>query len=727
MTYTAHLFRRIGGVRVPVIRQTEITDCGAACLAMILRYHGREVRLSELRAAVGGGRDGTSGALLVEAAESYHLAVDAVRVASDALEGLQEPAILHWEASHFVVLEKLTGTSAVVVDPSGGRRRLTRKEFDRSFSGVAFLMTPASSFTKHDLQRNPWSRYWELIRGARGETARVLASSVVLLVIGLAAPAATALVIDKVIPSGRHGLVTLVVAGAIVFGLVHLVVSYSRALALLRLQSLLDRRMTSSFVEHVLSLPFGFFQNRTIGGVWAFLNSLVILRDVLSGQFISMILDAAMVGGYFLVILKLRPSLAAIALGVGAVQAVAVFLAKERIHLATQEQVHTQSRSQGALIEILRGIETVKSVGLEATAFGRWRALHERQVDASMARELLGEGVRVLMSSLAALSPIVFLAAGASAVMDGQLSAGTMLGLIALAVGFLAPLSSLLGSLNKTQVVGTHLDRIEDVYEEPPERTGGAALDEFQGRIEFEHVSFRYSPHGPLVLKDVSFCIEPNSTFALVGPSGSGKSTVAKLILGLYTPTEGRILIDDKPLAEIDLLQFRRRVGVVPQATFLFNDTVARNIAFDAPDIRRDDIVRAANLAVIHSDIMTMPMQYETIIGESGGSLSGGQRQRICLARALARRPRVLLFDEATSELDVLSERAIESMLRTIHATRILIAHRVSTVRSADTIAVFNDGEIVERGTHQQLMRRPALYHEMVAGSSALEGLAVGS
>jgi ABC-type bacteriocin/lantibiotic exporter with double-glycine peptidase domain len=166
---------------------------------------------------------------------------------------------------------------------------------------------------------------------------------------------------------------------------------------------------------------------------------------------------------------------------------------------------------------------------------------------------------------------------------------------------------------------------------------------------------------------------------------------------------------------------------VVPQATFLFNDTVARNIAFDAPDIRRDDIVRAANLAVIHSDIMTMPMQYETIIGESGGSLSGGQRQRICLARALARCPRVLLFDEATSELDVLSERAIESMLRTIHATRILIAHRVSTVRSADTIAVFNDGEIVERGTHQQLMSRPALYHEMVAGSSALEGLAVGS
>lgn len=699
-----------------MLRQTEQTDCGAACLRMILGYHGRHVTLSELRTEIGVGRDGTSGLSLIRAAEAHGLVIDALRVLPHALEGLGEPAILHWESSHYVVLEKVGRNGAVIVDPSMGRRYLTLDEFAGSFTGAVFLLTPGASFERHELEEERWGRYWRILRRAPRETLRVLLSSLALQAIGLVIPVATALVIDKVIPSGRHDLTSLVLAGALVFGLVHVAVAYLRSRALLRLQRLLDREMTTGFVSHLLSLPFVFFQSRTIGSVFAFLNSIVAVRDVLSSQFISMALDTVMVGGYFVLLLRYRPSFAAVALGVGLLQALTVFVAKRSMHRATQDQVLSQSRAQGLLIEMLRGIETIKSGGVELKVFEKWQKLHAVQVDAAFARDMIGERVRVSMASLAALSPIVLLAVGAESVVEGQLKVGAMLALIALAVGFLAPLTSLLGSLNRAQVVGAHLDRLADAYEQVPERVGGTDADGLGGKIEFEDVSFRYAPDSPRVLKNVSFVIERNSTVALVGPSGSGKSTVAKLILGLYEPREGRVLVDGRPIGDIDLRRFRSRVGVVPQAMFLFNDTVARNIAFDEPAMGRDAVVTAAELASVHSDIIAMPMGYETAIGEAGGNLSGGQRQRICLARALARQPRILLLDEATSELDVVSERAIQATLGSLSLTRIVIAHRISTVRSADVILVFEHGEIIERGTHDELMAYRGLYSEMVAG-----------
>lgn len=699
-----------------MLRQTEHADCGAACLGMVLGYHGRHVKLSDLRTEVGTGRDGTSGLALVRAAEAHGLEVDALRVPPEALHGLEGPAILHWRPSHYVVLEQIDRKGAVVVDPSIGRRYLSCGEFVGSFTGTAFLLTPGESFERRELEQERWVRYWKILRRAPGEAFRVFPGSIALQAIELVVPVVTAFVVDEVVPSGRPGLISLLLMGAIVFGLVHVAVAYLRSHALLCLQKLLDREMTTGFISHILSLPFGFFQRRTIGSIFAFFNSIVAVRDVLSSQFVSMALDAVMVGGYFVLLLRYRPSFAAVALSVGLLQAFTVVLAKRSIHRATQDHVLCQSRSQSLLIEIFRGIETIKSGGAEQRVFEKWRALHAAQIDAAMTRDMIGERVRVTMMSLAALSPIVLLALGAGAVVERTLTLGSMLALLALAVGFLTPLSSLLGSLNTTQVVGAHLDRLEDAYGHAPERRDGTGEEDLGGKIEFDDVSFRYAPHSPRVLENLSFTIERNAVVAIVGPSGSGKSTVAKLILGLFEPNEGRVLLDGRPLSQVDLRRYRSRVGTVPQGAFLFNDTVARNIAFDEPDLSLDAVVAAAKQASVHPDIMAMPMGYETVIGEAGGSVSGGQRQRICLARALARQPKILLLDEATSELDVLSERAVQETLSSLPVTRIVIAHRVSTIRSASLILVFEKGRIVERGTHGDLMAQGGLYWKMVDG-----------
>jgi ABC-type bacteriocin/lantibiotic exporter with double-glycine peptidase domain len=385
------------------------------------------------------------------------------------------------------------------------------------------------------------------------------------------------------------------------------------------------------------------------------------------------------------------------------------------------ETLQAQARSQGYLGQMITGIETLKSVGAEARSVAQWSNLFVDEINATLARGRLSAVIESLTAGLRVASPLVVLTVGALGVLSGDLSLGTMLALSALGSGFLTPLSSLIITGTQVQLLGSYMERINDVLDTAPEQNPDDVepAPKLHGRITLREVSFSYSETSPEVVKDVSLDIEPGRMIGIAGQSGSGKSTLAHLILNLYRPTEGQILYDGLDLESLEAASVRAQLGIVPQNSYLFGTSVRTNIGLTKPDASVDEIERAARLAVIHDDIMAMPLGYDTVLSDGGASISGGQRQRIALARALVHEPAVLLLDEATSSLDTLTETAIYTNLDGLECTRIVIAHRISTIKRADLILVMEDGRFVERGKHDELMSLGGRYSKLASSQTS--------
>jgi ABC-type bacteriocin/lantibiotic exporter with double-glycine peptidase domain len=383
-----------------------------------------------------------------------------------------------------------------------------------------------------------------------------------------------------------------------------------------------------------------------------------------------------------------------------------------------------QARSQSYLVELLAGISTLKAAAAESRAVERWSNLYVDELNVALERGRATAVVDAVMGALTSGSPLVILALGALAVVDGELSLGTMLALNAIAVGLLTPLASLVNSGLQLQLLAGYMDRVEDVLATSPERSGQDAgrVPRLTGRVTVQGVAFRYTERAPLVVRDVSVDIRPGATVAIVGKSGCGKSTLASLIAGLYRPVDGRILFDGQDLSRLDLRALRRQIGIVFQQPYLFAGSIRSNIALTDPGLSLDRVMEAAKAAAVHADIEAMPMGYETLISDGGSSLSGGQRQRIAIARALVHRPALLILDEATSSLDAETERAVMTSLAQLRCTRIVLAHRLSTIASADQILVMDGGEVVEVGAHAELLARGEAYARLVAAQLRPEG-----
>jgi ABC-type bacteriocin/lantibiotic exporter with double-glycine peptidase domain len=693
-------------------------ECGLACLTMILGYHGRRLSLSELRTTSAIGRDGTSALDIVRTARAHGMRVRAVSLQRADLRFARLPAIVHWEFNHFLVVERWARKYVDVVDPARGRLRLAHDEFDEGFTGVIILLEPGTGFQRRAASSRGAFRGYavQYFRQAPGVFLQILAASLLLLLVGLALPLLTRLVVDQVLPLRLTNLMPLLGIGILVLFLATTLVTLLREWLLVQLRARIDIRMMLGFVEHLLALPYRFFQQRSTGDLLSRAASNALLRDVLSNQLLSAVLDSGLVTFYLVILFLQSPPFGLLTLVLGLLQVLLLLLTNRPIGRLARRELAAFGKAQGSLAEALVGIATLKASGAEQRAFERWSNTFFDHLNTALRYNFASGTVTAVLTALGSFGQLALLWLGAIQVLDGSLTLGTMVALLALAGAFFAPLGSLVSSGQQFQLVGANLDRIADVSDAETEQHGQELLPSprLSGHIQLADVTFRYDKAGPDVLRRLDLTVEPGSRVAIVGPSGSGKSTLGKLLLALYEPTGGEIRYDGVALHRIEWPELRRQFGVVLQESTLFSGSILSNIALGNPAMDRDRVVAAARTAAIHDDIMAMPMAYDTFVAEGGSALSGGQRQRLSIARAVAHGPAILLLDEATSHLDVTTEQTVARNLQSLACTQIIIAHRLSTVRDADVILVLDRGAIVERGSHSELLRQAGHYARLV-------------
>ncbi len=712
--------------KVPFVPQFSNVECGVACLAMVLAYHGKHVAREQLRSALGPTRDGVRAAHLLRVARHFGLHARAFKGDLQALRHTPRGSILHWQLTHYVVLQSVGKAHVDIVDPALGPRRLSWQEIDKAFTGVVLTFEPGSDFVCGPRTKRQ-GLYQSLLQS--GDWARILTMSFAAQLVTLGLPLLVSLIVDRVLPRGDARL--LYVVG---FGLLWMVgfswlTQLVRGHLLLNLRMSFDAKLTMELVERMLSLPYSFFQQRSTGDLVLRLNSTKMVREILTSGALSAVLDGSFMILYLLLLLAMSPIMGLVVVGLGLVNVLVLFSLRGKRRAFSSELLVRQAECEDYQFELLNAIQTLKGMGCEDRAQERWSNLFVDLLNNQLAYGRLEIAFQAFTAALRLGAPLLIFTLGAREVLAGAISVGAMLAVNTFAVGVFDPLSRLVEQLDDFERLHVYLERMLDVHDSPREQPLGLALvhERLSGRIELDQVSFRHGPLEQDVIQQVSLQVAPGEFIGIVGASGSGKSTLASLMLGLYPPTQGRVLYDGRSLSELDLRSVREQIGVVTQDTHLFAGTVRANIALANPELPLGEIEQAARLARIHEDIAKMPMGYNTLLSSGGGSISGGQRQRIALARALVRRPAILVLDEATSALDLRNEAGIQEALADLCCTRIVIAHRPSTVAAADRILVVEAGRIIEQGAPSELMRRGGAYARLLNdGTRSSDGRETG-
>ena len=709
--------------RVPFIPQMEAVECGAASLASVLAFWGHHAPLPEVREACKVSRDGANAASILEAARRYGLEAEAVKVEVEHMDDLPLPAILHWEFKHFLVLERLTRKGAWIVDPAGGRRHVPATELATSFTGVALCFAPDDDlFLTRPATFPSLRRYLDMLRGLRGSLAQALGASLMLQIVGLVFPVANQILVDRVILP-RHepwlwGL-ALGLGGAVVG---QSLLSLLRSYVLQGLRVTLDRSLMTGFVGHLVSLPMGFFLQRQSGDLLQRVESNTQIRDLFTSRSISALLDSFLLIGYAALMLAYHQVLGLTVLALAAARvAVMGFLRRWNEQLMAAE-LAVSGQERAVLVEALSGLETVKASASQEFILGRWTHRLVRRMNVGTQRLRLSAASGQAMVFLTGATAAAVFWIGGREVVAERMTIGIFTAFLTLQGLFMGPLESLLSAFTELQFLGNHLRRLDDVMETLPEASGQVDPGRIQGGVSLQGVGFRYSEGSPWILEDIHLEIRAGEKVALVGRTGAGKSTLARLLLGMHTPSAGTIRFDGKDLATLDLHALRRQMGVVLQEPFVFDDTVRANLSLLDPEMPLDRVKWAARAACVDKVIDRLPLGYKARLGENARILSGGERQRLCLARAIAGEPAILLLDEATSSLDLATEAAVHANLAALGCTRILIAHRLETVKDADRILVLDGGRLAQQGTFAELAASPGPFQDILSAQEASRG-----
>jgi HlyB family type I secretion system ABC transporter len=705
--------------RYPFYAQQSGSDCGAACLVMIGRYWGKTMRLNRVREMAVMSRDGSSLKTLAAAAESCGFNTKPVKSSLDQLSQQKLPAIAHWRGRHYVVVYAIDQNKVIVGDPAIGQRQLSKEEFTKNWTGYSLLIEPTVALHRHqdDQQNGSFWQMLELVKPHRVVIGEVFVASIVLQIFGLISPIFTQLILDRAVIHKSGDSLNTFAIGLVIMALFQIAMSTLRQYLIYVTAIRIDTAMIVGFIRHAFSLPLAYFDTRKVGDITSRIEENHKIRSFITGETLGLILDILSVFVYVTLMYIYSWKLATLVLVSIPPFLIVNFIATPFLKKMSREAFNAYAEENSYLIEALNGLRTVKSMAVERSVRWQWEELLNQEIKLQYRKQMFGIKLQAISSVLDSLSGVALLWLGASLVISGEFSIGQLFAFNMLSMNVIGPFKRLAGVWNQFQEVTIAIERICDVIESPPEEdlhhNSKQKIGKLKGHVVFDKVTFRYNVHTETnTLENLSFEIKPGQTVALVGRSGSGKTTLAKLLLGLYVPTSGKLLIDGVDINQIALHSLRAQIGVVDQNTFLFSGSIAENIALGQPHVNVAAIHQAAIMAGADEFISRMPMAYETQIGEGGGMLSGGQRQRLAIARALVGNPRLLVFDEATSSLDTESERIIQKNLDNICCDRstIIIAHRLSTVRNADLILVLDKGVLIESGSHQQLMAKRGQY-----------------
>jgi ABC-type bacteriocin/lantibiotic exporter with double-glycine peptidase domain len=708
--------------RVPLVRQMERTDCAAACLAMLLRYHGRAVTLGEVRGVCGSGRDGTSAAAIARAARHFGCTPSAVRLARTtgaALHGVKLPAIAYVDDGHFVVIERVERRGVRVLDPDAGREFWSDADFARRCSGVVLCCMPAGDWIPQRVARPTVAHYVANLRRCAAAVIWVAACTALLELIALIFPAATQVVVDHVIQPGRDEWLWPIGAGLAAAGVAYVALIFARDRVIHLLHITLDLALMSEFVAHLLRVPLRTLQQRSTGDLMQRVSANVELRD-LSTRLVTALLDSALALSYSVLMLAYHWRIGLMVLSLHAFRLAMSQLGRRGQREAIAHELAARGREDAAALEALSAPEMVRAFKLQAMLAERCRAAVHGRANAALVRTALVQQQGRLMQLFDGLAHAALLFACGTAVVAEQLTLGEFAGLLALHALLGRPLQAMVAMAVELTLLRATLERLDDVLAVPSERSGGARLPALRGEIELRNVSFRYDVHARDVVRDVNLHVRPGEKVAIVGRSGAGKSTLAHLVLGLVQSTCGTVLIDGRPLDCLDLDALRRQIGAVLQDAFVFDDTVRANLNLADDDPPLTALRAAARNACLDEVIDALPQGYQTRLGPGGMRLSGGQRQRIAIARALLRQPALLVLDEATSHLDAHTEQQVQRALENLRCTQLVIAHRLATVRNADRVVVLENGSIVQQGTYEELAATEGVFRTLLHGGRDL-------
>lgn len=708
--------------RFALVEQAEEMDCGAACLAMICKHYGIPMTLGKLRELANVTTQGATLDSLARAGESLGFTARGVQCTFDSLRGFDLPFIVHWEGYHYVIVYGVSKDHVWLADPALGFRKLALEDFERGWSGTCLLFSAGPNLVQLSAARSPWLRFIGYLTPYKQILLHLFLATFVIQVLGVIPPLIIQNILDGVIVHQNIGLLHLLILGLIISNLFSQLMSMIRAYLSNFMVRNMDFAMMSQFFRHTMSLPFSFFAKRKTGDIFARFQENVTIRAFLTESTVTTALNLLMVFIYFAIMFFYNAKMTLVLIAfVIPIMALTV-IATPKIKAYARETFAASTDSKAFLMEALSGVETVKGMGIERPVRLRWEKKYAKALEVQYRAHAFNISIGFVSQLLNAATTIAVLWVGANLVLARELTIGQLIAFNAFMGSVLSPLMGLVGLWSMANDAGVAMERLGDVLDIEPEQKpedlpSRVMLPDLQGEISLNGVYFRYGDNdSAYVLENISFDIKPGELVAIVGRSGSGKTTLAKLLVGFYAPSEGKMTVDGYDMSVIDKAFYRAQIGYVMQTNLLFSGTIAENIASgdDTPDRRR--IEEVAKMADAHAFIAKLPLGYEQVVGERGIGLSGGQIQRLCIARALYHDPRLLVFDEATSALDTQSESNILGNMQHIlrGRTAVIIAHRLSTIMRADTILVLYEGAIVEQGRHEELVNRKGMYYQLV-------------